>query len=187
MYLRYSVPQPSLFERRAVLPKRPQTVWCIRRGVVRTLAYLDSGTIVTLGIWSAGDYVGLPLIQHHPDVVDWEALTTVEAHALPCWSAEDVSLRYWQQAEALMLVRSHPRAEGVLWAALQWLAQRFGRIHDQGVMIPFRLSHQDLADLGGLTRVTVTRLLKAFQLEGRISRHSHYLVIHHTCNEKSQN
>ncbi|NJK72672.1 MAG: hypothetical protein HC926_05255 [Synechococcaceae cyanobacterium SM2_3_60] len=67
------MPQSNLFERRAVLPKRPQSVWFIRRGVVRTLAYLDSGTIVTLGVWSAGDYVGVPLIQHHPDTVDWEA------------------------------------------------------------------------------------------------------------------
>ncbi|WP_187329235.1 helix-turn-helix domain-containing protein [Halomicronema hongdechloris] len=46
---------------------------------------------------------------------------------------------------------------------LQWLAQRFGRPIRQGQLIQLRLTHQNIADTIGTTRVTVTRLLQELE------------------------
>jgi CRP-like cAMP-binding protein len=66
-------------------------------------------------------------------------------------------LSYLHQSEALMLIRANRRADLALIKILQWLADRFGQQIDRGCLIDLKLTHQDLADFSGTTRVTVTR------------------------------
>lgn len=51
-----------------------------------------------------------------------------------------------------------------------WLAQKFGREVEQGQLIDLRLTHTDIAEVIGGTRVTVTRLLSQFEQDGIINR-----------------
>lgn len=51
---------------------------------------------------------------------------------------------------------------------MRWLAQRFGHEVAQGQIIDLRLTHQEIAQYIGTTRVTVTRLLNRLQQEGKI-------------------
>lgn len=168
----------KVFGRRDYLPAQDGQTWLLKNGVVRSLTYREDGTIITLGIWAAGDVVGSHLSDADPYLV--EALTVVEAISIgqANWlpSAEHV-LTQARQTETLMLLRANRRADSILWGVLQWLAQRFGHPVDQGYMIDLKVTHQDLADLTGATRVTITRLLKQFEAEGLIQRRSRQLLL----------
>jgi len=51
---------------------------------------------------------------------------------------------------------------------LSWLALKFGHPIHQGRLIQLRLTHQDIADAIGTTRVTVTRLMQDLERSGEI-------------------
>jgi CRP-like cAMP-binding protein len=53
---------------------------------------------------------------------------------------------------------------------LSWLAKKFGRQIEIGYLIDFKLTHQDLAEILGVTRVSVTRSLKQLEEQGIIER-----------------
>ena len=53
---------------------------------------------------------------------------------------------------------------------LNWLAKKCGREVKEGQMIDLRLTHQDIAEILGTTRVTVTRTLNQFEQQGMITR-----------------
>jgi CRP-like cAMP-binding protein len=57
-----------------------------------------------------------------------------------------------------------------LWLLLQWLSQKFGRAIDGGILIDFQITHQDIADTLGTTRITVTKILNQLERDGLILR-----------------
>ena len=66
-----------------------------------------------------------------------------------------------QVAILLLLSRVRP-AESRLLQLLDWLGTRFGTMTSQGVRLTFGekpLTHHQLADIAGMTRVTVTKAL----------------------------
>ncbi|NJR53028.1 MAG: Crp/Fnr family transcriptional regulator, partial [Leptolyngbyaceae cyanobacterium CSU_1_3] len=63
------------------------------------------------------------------------------------------------------------------WQLLDWLADKFGHESDQGQLIQLRLTHQDIADTLGTTRVTVTLLLSQFEQQGRIRWINQHLLL----------
>ena len=69
------------------------------------------------------------------------------------------------------------QAESSLIRMFAWLAERFGQAVEQGQLIDLRLTHQDIADLIGLTRVTVTRLLKDLEKQGIIQRVQRQFIV----------
>lgn len=69
------------------------------------------------------------------------------------------------------------QAETALLHLLAWLAKRFGQEVEQGQLIDLRLTHQDIAELIGLTRVTVTRLLSNFERQGIIQRQGRQFIV----------
>jgi CRP-like cAMP-binding protein len=76
-----------------------------------------------------------------------------------------------QAAVLLSLSRVRP-AEFRLLQLLEWLAGRFGTMTGQGVLLSFGekpLTHQQLADIAGVTRVTVTKALCHYRRSGVIS------------------
>lgn len=65
------------------------------------------------------------------------------------------------------------RAEPRLFRLLLWLGEGFGRVNSLGVSLSFEmmnLTHRHLAQISGLTRVTVTKSLSAFPQEGRMTK-----------------
>jgi CRP-like cAMP-binding protein len=65
----------------------------------------------------------------------------------------------------------HCRAvDASLLRLLSWLAKKFGHQVEKGQLIDLRLTHQEIAETIGTTRVTVTRLLNEFEKQGIIER-----------------
>ena len=166
------------FNRLEVISLQPNILLRIERGTVRTLTWNQEGTTVTLGYWSAGDVVGQPLCGVQP--YQMQCLTSVEASYIPSheWGqALDAIFRHTQQAEELFCIVRQERIQLRLLQLLIWLARKFGCAVEQGQLIELRLTHQDIAEAIGSTRVTVTRLLKQFEQEGIIHRSRRHFIL----------
>lgn len=159
-----------IFPRRSHLPNRNNALWRIETGVVRTVTWLEDGTIITLGLWGPGDTIGKPISKCEPFQI--ECLTKVEAILLSGerWLNRDILLTHIQQAEDFMVMRGYKRVDFMLYQLLTWLAKRFGSEVEQGHLIDMILTHQDIAEIIGTSRVTVTRTLGHFEQQGLIDR-----------------
>lgn len=159
------------FPSRSPLPIKQTSVCKIEVGAVHTLTWLEDGTTVITGLWGPGDVVGKLLSATEPYQI--KCLTAVEAILSPLGSnqiPEEWLFAYLQQIEMLTFIRSHRRVDVMLVKLLGWLAKRFGHAVESGNLIDLRLTHQDLAELMGTTRVTVTRVLKQLEEQGLIER-----------------
>jgi CRP-like cAMP-binding protein len=161
----------QVFTRRSFLPAQPNRLWKIEAGFVRTFTYLEDGTTVALGLWGRGDIIGKTLSKVEP--YQMACLTKVAATVLPleewCQPTETL-LAHIQQAEELMIIRSYKKVDTMLIKLLAWLSKKFGHEIQQGRLIDMRLTHEDLAEMIGSTRVTITRILGQFEQEGLIDR-----------------
>lgn len=161
------------FNRRQMLPLEPNFSWQIEAGFVRTLTSDEDGTLTTLGFWQIGDVVGLPLTEIRPYWV--ECLTPVKATRLLREARDSqetlaVQMQYAQihQAQELLRIAHCKRVESRLLKLFTWLVPLIGEQREEEYFIPLRLTHQDIADTVGTTRVTVTRLVNEFQRSGII-------------------
>jgi CRP-like cAMP-binding protein len=159
-----------IFASRSILPINKDCFWKIEQGFVRSFTWDEEGTIVTLGIWGAGDIIG-QLSPREPYEI--QCLSQVKLTALEITTAAEllpILKIHLHQTEQLMLIRSHKTVEMVVVNLLEWLAQRFGREVEQGRLIDLRLTHQDIAEIVGTTRVTITRILQKLEEQGLITR-----------------
>ncbi|MEY3869060.1 MAG: hypothetical protein RLZZ338_2951 [Cyanobacteriota bacterium] len=168
------------FPRRALLPNKKDGLWQIESGVVRTLTWLEDGTIITLGLWGPGEMVGKMLSGCNPYQI--ECLGKVEANFIPkaeCEHFEDVLLKHILQGEELTMIRANKKVDTMLYQLLNWLAKKFGCHVEKGQLINLSLTHQDIAELLGATRVTITRILNQLEQQGIIHRLKlHRIVLH---------
>ncbi len=178
------LPKSSLhkFKRRDLMPLGKSLLWQIEVGVVRTLTWDDEGAIVTLGFWGPGDIVGQPLSQINPYQI--ECQTAVEAQILPtgCWNFHQAMLSHIQQTEELLKIIHCRQVECRLLQFLKWLARRFGREVAQGQLLDLPLTHQEIAQDIGTTRVTVTRLLNRLKQEKKIIWSDQRCILVKGCN-----
>ncbi|BAZ37098.1 putative transcriptional regulator, Crp/Fnr family protein [Calothrix sp. NIES-4101] len=161
----------KIFPRRSYLPLEENYLWKIDKGVVRTLTWLEDGTIVTLGLWGEGDIVGRKLSK--TEAFEIECLTKVEVTAIylhDVLSMPEVLLEHIQQSEDLTIIRSYRTVDLIIIKLLAWLAKKFGHAVENGHLIDLRLTHQDIAEIAGSTRVTVTRILSQLEEQGIIQR-----------------
>ena len=165
-----------VFSRRSHLPNRSNALWKIETGIVRTVTWLEDATIITLGLWGPGDTIGLPISNCDPFQI--ECLTQVQATLLSAESClnQELLLDRIQQLEEFMVMRSYKKVDFMLYKLLNWLAKKFGSEVEQGHLIDMNLTHQDLAEIIGTSRVTITRTLGMFEQQGLIER----LPLHRT-------
>jgi CRP/FNR family transcriptional regulator, cyclic AMP receptor protein len=69
-----------------------------------------------------------------------------------------------------LAITHHQRVDDRLLLTLWHLAERWGRVHSDGVVLPLPLGHERLADLVGAQRPTVTSALGELTRAGTISR-----------------
>lgn len=170
----------SSFARRSFLPLRQDSLWLLETGVVRTLTVREDGTSTILGLWGPRDVVGRVLSKADPYQI--ECLTPVQAILLPDHSwhrATEAMILHIQLSGELIEIMHCRQSESSLLRLFAWLAKRFGQEVEQGQLIDLRLTHQDIADLIGLTRVTVTRLLNDFEKQGMIQRQQRQFIVPH--------
>lgn len=154
------------FKRREFLPMIGDLLWEIDAGMVRTLTSCEEGKLITLGLWGVGDIVGHPLAGIEPYQV--ECLTKVQAHRLPTIGCSDLNRVMWshiRQSQTLLMIR-HGLMPERLQQFLLWLAEKFGTRGEEGCYIPHQLTHQDIAEIIGTSRVTVTRLIGDLERAG---------------------
>lgn len=167
------------FSRYDCLPSRQDILWSIEWGIVRTITWNEEGGIIILGYWGNGDIVGQPLSGIYP--YQMECLTSVEAASIPanewCRVLDQIMAHSRQTEELFSIIRSE-RVYNRLDKFLVWLGNKFGFQVSQGILIDLRLTHQNIAELIGTTRVTVTKLLKELEAEGKIIRQQrHYIIL----------
>ncbi|AGY59348.1 Crp/Fnr family transcriptional regulator [Gloeobacter kilaueensis] len=166
------------FERRALLPHERDCLWQLVQGIVRATTWHENGTLISLGLWGPGDVVGRELVQVEP--YHLECLTPVVAVRVPKdqWSRlTDALIRHVRGAMDLLEIVQCKDAQVCIESVLVWLARRFGCDVAEGRLIDLRLTHQDLADLVGTSRVTVTRILNQLERQGRILRVARHRLI----------
>lgn len=172
-------PIKQTFKRRSFLPLQEGILWRIEAGAVRTLTLTEDGTIIPLGFWGKGDVVGQLLSRIQPYQI--ECLMDVTAYSVTpseCRDLNQVMMTNIHQMQELLRIR-HGLIQSRLMQLLSWLADKFGRETEQGRLIALRLTHQDMADVLGTTRVTVTRLLQQLRQEEAISWSRQYHIVLH--------
>jgi CRP/FNR family transcriptional regulator, cyclic AMP receptor protein len=150
---------------------------------------LTVGGAVTAELLGAGDLV-LPndADETVPFVSSQSAWTAMEPTRIAWLDGPFVvAIRRWPELGAALLERSHRRfvRVGVLQAinqmtriddrvlTLLWhLAERWGRVRADGVLLPLRLPHKAIAHLVGARRPSVTTAIGSLERSGRLERRS---------------
>lgn len=146
------------------------------RGVVQLGTLYDSGDEALLGLACPSMPFGMPLSFIRP--YQAVALTDVDLMRLRLFEIEQSPMlaqgifrhlvRRLQQTEAVLAMVGYRRVEERLRHLLMLLKQEVGQPVENGTRLSVRLTHQQLANAIGTTRVTVTRLLSQLQEEGWI-------------------
>ena len=145
------------------------------------------GDTVSSELLGAGDLIrpwgraGEPQLLVH--AVRWQVLA--EARLAVLGRAFGAAIARWPEVNAALLDRACARSQRLATMqaighlnsvdrrllALFWhLAERWGRIAPEGIVVPLRLSHRLLAELVGARRPTVSAALAALALEGTLRR-----------------
>jgi CRP-like cAMP-binding protein len=156
------------------VPLKQEEILVVCRGVVQLFTIQQDGSETLLGLAGPSMPIGLSLTTVDPY---WAtALTDVDILPLPLQEIEaspmlmagifrNLTLRL-QQSEAWLALSGKRLVSDRLRYFLIMLARDFGQVEPNGIRIPIRLTHHQLATAIGTTRVTVTRLLKEFKTEG---------------------
>lgn len=148
-----------VFKRNDLIPVRKDVIWRIEDGIVRAMTWYEDGTNVSLGYWGKGDLIGQPLSDIHP--YQLVCLSNVELVTIPSqqWHEEMGGFlsRIRQSEKMIGLVQQKPLSLR-LNNFLLWMADKFGREEDGGIVIDAFITHQEIGEALNTTRVTITRL-----------------------------
>lgn len=159
------------------IPLSPQEIWVVCRGVVQLGTFYDTGDESLLGLACPSMPFGLPLTLIRPyhatglTDVDLMRLTWAEVEQSP-QLAQGIfqhTTRRLRQTEAILAMVGYRRVEDRLRHLLLLLKREIGQAVREGTRLGVRLTHQQLANAIGTTRVTVTRLISQFREEGWLS------------------
>ncbi len=154
-----------------VLPERLN--WRIQEGYIRTAAWDDDGDTITLGLWGPGDWITSAYSALRP--VEIQCLTTVVVEQFNPGTADiqQLLLRQIQNLEEIFQINRIRSADQRLLGLLAWIGRRFGQVSSRGYRLSLKdmnLTHKALADLCGLTRVTVTKMLNRYKNSGLLQQ-----------------
>jgi CRP/FNR family transcriptional regulator, cyclic AMP receptor protein len=94
----------------------------------------------------------------------------------------EIVYRYGNRSrmQAALTATAHVKRVDIRLLALFWhLAERFGRVTPEGVVIPIRLTHARLARIVGAQRPSVTTTLSRMVRDGRLLRTTGEIVLAH--------
>jgi CRP-like cAMP-binding protein len=167
------------------------SLYIVKDGRVRVLSLSDKGTETILHILKQGAIFG-------------ELLLSEEKRALTATAGTDVLVTVISKGSMVELLTSIPTVSknfirllsrrlakverefadfGHTWSyhrlskILLQLCEEHGQETPKGTMIPLRLTHEDLANLIGTTRETVTTQMNRFRRMGLVKRQDRFLVV----------
>jgi len=143
--------------------------WSILEGYVRTTSIDQDGEAFTLAVWGPGEWVSSSystLVSVEIQCISAVLVEKIEPSEAEVLAFMRLQIRNTEQIFEINRVRS---ADLRLLAMLRWISVRFGQVNSHGHRLSLKemnLTHRDLADLCGLTRVTVTKNLNRFKTLG---------------------
>jgi CRP-like cAMP-binding protein len=174
------------YRKRQNIVLNPNDIWVVHQGVVQLGTIDPDGNEVLLGLAVPSMPLGLPLTWVNP----YQATALSDVQMMRFTLAEIESspnLRYFvmrnlerrlQQSEALQSILGYRLIKDRLYHLLLLLKREVGEPSAQGVRLSVRLTHQDLANTIGTTRVTITRLLGLLREEGCLTfDRRHHIVL----------
>ncbi|MBX4190764.1 Crp/Fnr family transcriptional regulator [Candidatus Saccharibacteria bacterium] len=166
------------------------SIYLIKRGYIKAYTILDSGDTRTMMLLSAGDIFPLAFSES----MDWDnyliryfyqTLTETELSALPCAVLKEIIDNDMEMMntymtflasnnEAIMQqleVMKNKKAIDKVGMLLPYLISKSGKQIKPGIyQLELKLSHQEIADLSGVTRETTTTLIKQLEKDGIIDQ-----------------
>lgn len=143
--------------------------WLIEDGYLRLASWSDQGELFTLGLWGPGELLIPSLISLAPNQLLTLSPVRLDEIVPSAEQREAFLLNQSLQSSTLLrLSRTRP-AELRLFQLLLWMGERFGRVSSRGVSLSFEdmnLTHRNLGEISGLTRVTVTKAISHFRQAG---------------------
>lgn len=151
-------------------------IWQVYRGVVQVSKTNVSGKKVILG-WATSGHVfdngyDKSVIYHAQAMSDVyiRCLTPQYLNKYPQLVTELIAKLSYRliKTEQLLTITAIKLVEDRLWELLSMLKEEMGQPAPEGTRLAVRFTHQNLADVIGATRVTVTRVLGEFQTKNWI-------------------
>ena len=170
----------QLFDANEQLPLSSKYLWLILDGVVKSSTINQKGYYATLGYWGTKDVVGKPLSRNRLYLL--ECVTPVKAEKIYIEDWQRLSsavLRYGQQIKELTHIIRTGKVPKRLLLLLDWLANKFSDKLNPNKSINFNITHQELSEIMGVSRITVTKIINKFEQEGVISRPARSKIILH--------
>ena len=166
-------------------------LFIIKTGRVRILSLSDKGTETIVHILKEGAIFGELLLSEEKRaftaVAGTDAVVTVLSKgslveilaAIPTVSKNFIRLLSMRLTKVEMEFGDfgHTWSYNRLAKILLQLCEEHGKETPQGIMIPLRLTHEDLANLIGTTRETVTTQMIRFRRMGLVKRLDRFLVV----------
>lgn len=173
-----------------IISLEPQTLWLVRKGLVKLTTMTESGEEVLVGIAGpsmpfGSSMTSLPIYQATALLEDVQVVGISLKEISPSPHLAQALLPRIsdriRQTELLLAIAGKRQVKDRLDYLLLWLKQEFGQTVAQGTRLSIRLTHQELASACCTTRVTVTRLLSKLQQQGKITFDSkHHIVFSST-------
>ena len=168
-------------------------LYFIHEGIVKIFNNTESGEEIALSLKYAGDMVGDPCTL--PPPFQWSNAVTLTDALLGVIRKEelealmlrhpDLALRFIQWLSVNQRILETKVRDllvygktGALASTLIRLCNTCGRETEEGILIPTRLTNQDLANFIGATRESVNRMLSRMKREHILSMRSGRLIIH---------
>jgi CRP-like cAMP-binding protein len=165
------------FKRKELISPKPNRLWMIEQGLVKTALWNEAGESSLLGLWGQGDLVALPLSAGADYEIECITPVKIRPLLMETVNMQAVMSAQIQQMEFLLeLMHCYPIPHRVM-KFLGWLAQKAGRVTEEGCMIDLSLTHQMIAEMVGTTRVTITRMLKQLEAEGQLARFRRHRIM----------
>ncbi len=169
-----------------------EALYLVMRGRVRLRDRDWEGRDITVTFAAEGEAFGLEALAEMPrrilsaTAAESSELLSIESEALRELLAQDgILARHLLRESAALMTHMDERVKMLafldvpsrLAGTILWLADRYGTRGDSGLEVPYWFTHQEMADLIGSTRETVTTVLAEFKREGLIDSRNHHFVV----------
>lgn len=155
------------------IPLISQGVWQVTKGVVQLGNFDHTGEEILLGWAKPFHFFGLWFtnletyqVYALSDVyLKWYEFTEIETNASLSSLILNQTVMKLKQTENLLAIAGIKRVEHRLIELLKLLKTDLGEVVNSGIRISVRFTHENLAKIIGTTRVTVTRILRNFNVK----------------------
>jgi CRP-like cAMP-binding protein len=147
--------------------------WKILEGYIVTNYWDEEGETIVLGIWGQGDWVTTAYSALKPIEIQCISTAVVEQFEPTADDINKLLLQQIKNLEEIFQLNRIRAADQRLITLLTWIGRRFGQVSTRGYRFSLkdmRLTHKTLADICGLTRVTVTKALNRYKVDGTLQQ-----------------